>query len=356
MRRSGIDKSACREILVIAHLEPHFSMTLRFLKRTLSLAVFLACVSGHSSSLERMALKALSGQFGFSGKPPSTGRPTAPPVDLELPRSTGNFGECQSIFANGEPPRVPNPAARKARALCFSGFAVLHSGVTKTAIFSAEVINRQSVAAAGQEERTDFFFADARLPSAERASLEDYRGSGFDRGHLSPAGDRDSAQSMAQSFSLANILPQAPENNRKTWAKSIEKATRSYASRAQGNVYVITGPIHDPTACPFVQAAQVALGEDPEMAPSSPVQVVRKAQSQAGFKAPYRYNAERCTIGDGVAVPSHLFKLVYDATTNRAWVHLLANTDWARATRPISYEDLVARTGIEFLPGVKPKS
>jgi endonuclease G len=65
------------------------------------------------------------------------------------------------------------------------------------------------------------------------------------------------------------------------------------------------------------------------------------------------YGSEPRTIGPGrVAVPSHLFKLVYDASSGRAWAHWLANTDEARAGAPISYPELVKRTGIEFLPGI----
>ena len=60
--------------------------------------------------------------------------------------------------------------------------------------------------------------------------MRDYVGSGFDRGHNSPAGDQEDPESMAQSFSLANMMPQAPQNNRIAWA-SIEKGTRKYVLR-----------------------------------------------------------------------------------------------------------------------------
>ena len=43
---------------------------------------------------------------------------------------------------------------------------------------------------------------------------------------------------------LANVVPQYSQNNRKAWA-SIEKATRKYAMRAAGDIYVITGPVFD---------------------------------------------------------------------------------------------------------------
>ena len=99
----------------------------------------------------------------------------------------------------------------------------------------AEELNRALVADA-DETRTNKFYADARLRSAERATLDDYKASGFDRGHLAPAGDMPTAQAMAQSFSLANMVPQAPEHTRGAWAKSVEMATRKYAGRASGNV------------------------------------------------------------------------------------------------------------------------
>ena len=217
------------------------------------------------------------------------------------------FQACPQFFVNGVSPRVPNAQQLAPRALCYDAFAVLHAGVTKTPVFVAERLNRSQLEDAKDEKRTNRFFADARLPMAERAELEDYKGSGFDRGHMAPAGDMPNAQAMAQSFSLANMVPQAPVNNQRSWA-GIEKATRKYVMRASGDVYVITGPVFD---------------------------------SSSG------------QIGNGrVRVPKYLYKLVYDATTGRAWAHWIENTDQAHAGRPITYAELVKRTGIEFFPGV----
>lgn len=245
-------------------------------------------------------------------------------ADVAMPTATGTFSGCEGNFATAIPPAVKDLQTRKARALCFSGFAVLHSGLTKTPIYSAEVLNRSRVQNAKGEQRTNKFFADARLPSAERASLADYVGSGFDRGHNSPAGDQDSPEGMAQSFSLANMMPQAPQNNRGAWAM-IEKSTRKYAERASGDVYVITGSILIAGQCPNFDVHAFKL---------------------SGY----------CTIGSGVTVPSHIYKLVYDATTKRAWAYWIENTDSAPITRPITYDELVKRTGIEFLPGIHPAS
>ncbi len=57
-------------------------------------------------------------------------------------------------------------------------------------------------------------------------------------------------------------------------------------------------------------------------------------------------------IGENkVRVPDHIFKLVYDEAGNRAWGHWHANSDTERGGPPISYQELVKRTGIDFLPG-----
>ena len=147
--------------------------------------------------------------------------------------ATENFSACLRFFANGKPPRVaPRPTNR---ALCYDAFAILHSGESKTAVYVAERLNQQSIADA-DEKRSNRFFADSRLRASERAELHDYQGSGFDRGHLAPAADMPTAQAMAQSFSLANMVPQAPEHNRGVWARSVEMATRKYVARASGDV------------------------------------------------------------------------------------------------------------------------
>ena len=92
-----------------------------------------------------------------------------------------DFSACLQFFANAKPPVVaPRPTTR---ALCYDAFAVLHSGESKTPVFVAEKLNQASVADAN-EKRTNRFFADARLRSAERATLEDYKNSGYDRGHM----------------------------------------------------------------------------------------------------------------------------------------------------------------------------
>jgi len=73
-------------------------------------------------------------------------------------------------------------------------------------------------------KRTDDFRIDFLVDST--ISLEDYKYSGYDRGHLKPAGSsKTSKEEMSESFLLSNISPQYPQINRGTW-KSIEEYER----------------------------------------------------------------------------------------------------------------------------------
>lgn len=140
------------------------------------------------------------------------------------------------------PPILQNQAMVP-RPLCYSRFAILHLGKSRTPVYVVERLKKEQLVA--KMPRATRFFADARRPRIERAELEDYKNSGMDRGHMTPEGDMSTEESMAQSFSLANVVPQYPTNSRKAWA-SIEKATRKYVKRAAGGVFIITGPVFEP--------------------------------------------------------------------------------------------------------------
>jgi endonuclease G len=187
------------------------------------------------------------------------------------------------------------------RDLCFDDFAIYYSPSDKKPIYTIERLNSEQLQAP-HPRRTNQFYEEARLPAHERALLSDYRGSGYDRGHNVPAGDMTTERGMAQSFSLANMMPQARQNNQGIWAKRVEEATRMYIKRAQGDVYVFTG-----------------------------------SMGHAG------------TIGKGkVTIPSHLYKLVYDPAKKLAWAYWVENTDDAQISAPISYVELIQKTGIDF--------
>ena len=165
--------------------------------------------------------------------------------------------------------------------LCFEAFAVLHSGVTRTPLYAAEHLTRASVAAARTVARDDSFHEEARLPEDQRAALEDYVRSGFDRGHLAPAGDMPTIGAQAESFSLANIVPQNRVLNRGLWA-DIEESVRRLATR-RGALFVVTGVIFSGTSVEQIKG--------------------------------------------GVLVPTLLFKAVYDPARGEAGAYLARNDE-----------------------------
>ena len=89
--------------------------------------------------------------------------------------------------------------------------------------------------------RSDNFRSDTNV-TTESASLKDYRGSGFDRGHLVPAGDMKWSEiSMSESFLMSNISPQIQGFNRGIW-KRLEEQVRKWAIK-NDSIFIITGPV-----------------------------------------------------------------------------------------------------------------
>jgi len=89
--------------------------------------------------------------------------------------------------------------------------------------------------------RTNDFREDPLLPHGT-VTLDDYRGSGYDRGHLAPAADMGWASNIvSESFFLSNMSPQRPEFNRGIW-KDLEHWVREGVER-RGSVFVYSGPV-----------------------------------------------------------------------------------------------------------------
>jgi len=93
----------------------------------------------------------------------------------------------------------------------------------------------------GPNKRKDNFRSDPLVKTGS-ATLADYKGFGYDRGHLAPAADMTfDAKAMSESFFLSNMSPQAGSFNRGIW-KQLEGKVRSWAE-SRGQIYVVTGPI-----------------------------------------------------------------------------------------------------------------
>ena len=233
------------------------------------------------------------------------GSSTDAPSAFAPARIDRELSGCRTSLAAGEPPAVADDPAL--RGLCYEAFAVVHDASTRTPKVVLQAIDRTSLTAAQAVPRLDNFYEEARLPVAERSTLADYRSSGYDRGHMAPAADMPTVGASAQSFSLANIVPQVPAHNSGAW-RQVESDTRSYAMRATGTVYIATGVVFD---------------------------------------------ANPSFIGAGrrVAVPTVLFKLVHDPATGRSWAHWQQNAAATKADAPITHAQLTQRLGYDPMPG-----
>jgi len=221
-----------------------------------------------------------------------------------VPAQADDLTQCSESFYGGVYPEFTNTKLSKdTQSLCFDGFAVMYSAVSRTPLWSAEYLTRQRLQQAKEIDREDSFHEESRLPDSDRAKLSDYSGSGYDRGHLAPNADMANRSQQYDSFSLANIAPQSPRNNRYIW-RNIESATR-YLTQQYGEVYTVTG---------------VAFTN-------------KKTTQLAGH----------------VLVPSHFFKAVYIPAINQAGVYYAPNDESERID-VISVDELAAQTGIDVLP------
>ncbi len=120
-----------------------------------------------------------------------------------------------------------------------TGFFLLYDEEHEQPVWVAYHLSQEELY--GSAKRKDNFRPDASIPT-ESASLSDYRGSGYDRGHLIPAADLSwSEEAMGDSFYLSNMSPQEPQFNRGIWS-TLEATVRNFAD-TEGAVYVVTGPI-----------------------------------------------------------------------------------------------------------------
>ena len=212
---------------------------------------------------------------------------------------------CPAHYVDGRLPEIRNPKLSTAtKELCYGVFGVVHSGLTRTPLWSAEYISAGNLESAEGLSRDNKFHPEPRLPRSQRAELKDYARSGFDRGHLAPSANMPTRRTQRESFSLANMVPQDRVHNRDIWAP-IEQAVRKMASK-EGELYVITGPA-------FLDANLKKVGN--------------------------------------VIVPSHMYKVVYSPRQKAAAAWFTENRAEAQIN-VIPVAELERIVGIELLPSL----
>lgn len=224
-----------------------------------------------------------------------------------LAASLAVASQCPAHYVDGRAPDIVNPRMEAATTeLCYGVFGVMHSGVTRTPLWSAEHLTGQNLADAKELSRENSFHAEQRLPANARAELADYARSGYDRGHMAPNADMPDRATQRESFTLANMVPQDSEINRHLWA-GIEGVVRAMAKK-EGNLYVLTGPA-------FIGANLQKVGK--------------------------------------VLVPTHLYKLVYSPRQHAGGAYFVENK--AGATyETLTVAQLESRIGINLLPSLSP--
>ena len=229
---------------------------------------------------------------------------------------------CPQFAPAGFPFPTASQVASRAYHICHANYSSYVDPATRGPLWSAEALSGEGLDA--EESRTNDFRPDPDIPRAAQASSQrDFARSGYDQGHMAPAGDfRQSPQAMSESFFYSNIVPQNADNNRHAWQK-LEIFTRQWA-KARGQVFVFTGPI-------FSEGKSL------------------------GFLGASR-----------LAVPTHLFKVVVDYRRREALAFVLPNQPiepdggkgslkaWEQtlAKYQVSVRDIEAWTGLKFDPNM----
>lgn len=218
---------------------------------------------------------------------------------------TAQPSQCENQFVSATLPTVSSARANQMiTSLCFNGFSVGYSHRLRTPIWSASYLTRERLRGAYDLERHNQFHEETQLPRSSRVTLDEMRVYNYDRGHLSPNYDMGTIEQQYDSFSLANVVLQHREHNRKLWS-NIEKLTRHQVYR-YGDAYVVTGVA-------FLEGKDVAR--------------------------------------TGILIPSHLFKAVYVPELGQAGVYWSKNDD-SQHLEVISLEQLQQKTDLDVMPSL----
>lgn len=218
----------------------------------------------------------------------------------------GSSTQCAGIYTNDEAPDILNTKLLpKTKELCYSTFAIMHSGISRTPLWSAEHLTRDSLRK--KTKRSNDYYEEELLESDERAQLSDYAHSGYDRGHMAPSADMPTKLAQHECFTLANMVPQNSDNNRGIWA-AIESSTRTLA-KEKGELYVITGPLF--------------TGSTPQR------------------------------LKNRVLIPTKIYKAIYNPATQKGAAYIVDNISGDHY-ETLSIMELEQISGIRFFPPMKP--
>ena len=136
-----------------------------------------------------------------------------------------------------ETPKVMD--GRENQVIVHKGYSVSYNKGTKLPNWVAYELTAEEVS--GTSKRIGRFYPDPDV-EGRQADNDDYRNTGWDKGHIAPAGDMKwDDQAMLESCYFTNVCPQNHNLNGGDW-RSLEEKCRDYARRF-GSVYIAAGPI-----------------------------------------------------------------------------------------------------------------
>ncbi|MDR1847859.1 MAG: DNA/RNA non-specific endonuclease [Bacteroidales bacterium] len=147
-------------------------------------------------------------------------------------------GHTQTVFTIDN---VQPASKQRLEVIDHTYFRLGYSPKHKNSAWVAYILTKE-MANTKKAERAKTFKKDKSVSNS--ALSNDYKGSGYDRGHLCPAGDMAwNEEAMNTTFLMSNISPQMPELNRKKW-KKLEEKVRLWAIE-NDSLLVITGAVLD---------------------------------------------------------------------------------------------------------------
>lgn len=137
---------------------------------------------------------------------------------------------------------VDLPKGKSGQLIRRNAYSLRYNNDCKIAHWVSYVISKDSLS--GHIDRTDDFRQDSEIRGPQ-ASLEDYRRSGYNRGHMARAGLFTTSRELkSETFILSNIIPQNGfMNQRGAWRQAEDFEEGSIEKF--GEVQIISGPILD---------------------------------------------------------------------------------------------------------------
>lgn len=167
----------------------------------------------------------------FSNKGKST---TTPNGKNKVETVSQDHGEAPDLL---EIPKCTEP--RQEQIITHTGYTLSYNSDWCVPNWVAYELTRSETS--GNAERTNHFDPDPNVKGV-CPNYQDYSGSGYDRGHMAPAGDMKwDETAMRECFYLSNICPQNHNLNKGDW-NDLEQLIRHWANK-YGNVYIACGPI-----------------------------------------------------------------------------------------------------------------